>query len=86
MRIELLIYVALILSLLALIAGMHTPTMSYQILYSCNDLIAASSVHSAGTTIPCHLDNNKIVYRGSSLPLSSTSYGVVVKGEHWTAP
>ena len=86
MRIELIIYVSLLLSLLLLLSSLGVPSFSYQVLYACKDLVAVSRIHSVGVNIPCRIGEGKLIYRDAWMEVNGTSYGVVVKGEHWTAP
>ena len=86
MKIELIIYVALILSLLLMIKELPTPNIDRQILLECNELITASSVHGSTIPIPCRIGAGSVTYGGSSLDINSTSYGVVVKNEHRASP
>lgn len=86
MRLELVIYVALVLSLLLMIKGLPTPSIDSQILLECNELITASSIHGSTIPIPCNIGAGSITYGSSSLDVNSTSYGVVVRNEHRAAP
>ena len=86
MRVELLIYVALVLSLLLMIRELPAPSIDRQILLECNELITSSSVHGSTIPIPCNIGAGSITYGGSFLDVNSTSYGVVVKNEHRASP
>ncbi|NPA86992.1 MAG: hypothetical protein GXO00_03205 [Candidatus Diapherotrites archaeon] len=86
MKVELVILAALTLFLLSLIASLPVPSTDRLILTSCSVLVDLSSIHGASVELPCSLEEGKLVYGEESVTISSTSYGVVVKGEHWPAP
>ena len=86
MRLELVIYLALVLGLVLMVRQLRVPSLDHQVLYSCQDLIAYSRSTGIPLVLPCSLEEGRIYYGNAYETLPSTSHGVVVKGEHWTSP
>ena len=83
MRIELLIFLSLVLFLTVTVSSLPWGTLDHQVVYACKDLVVASVVHGVEANLPCTVSEGSLTYGDASVEVNGTSYSVVVKGEHW---
>ena len=86
MRVELVIYAGFIVLLLLSVRALHHPDLDVQMVLLCRSLIDAATVHSASVPLPCGVEEGVVSYGDAEIEITSTSHGVVVRGEHCPAP